>query len=346
MSYIPQLKNREYYENRYDRMVVTHCRMTERSLDSTLQKSLSEMKEGEDEKNIRAMDECIRTLMLYFEKWQLAIDRDTTIKEWMESDKERDDFFEDTQPKRHPFCIKCNGEMRIIEKTPSFSHNKKERHRILFMFECSRCELKRAFYDDGEEFRHEKQKCEKCQSTDLKSEIIDQEKQTIYRDTCNSCGYVKDDAFERTVEEEDLNYLSDREKYVLSEKEAGDYREAQVSLNQLHHLVTSPGWGKEWKSEGSSEEVATPQIRKLDFPDLKELITKALKKKKYKDITFSNPVVFRRWVNVELSIAGKGLEKKAFLEMIQGSLENTNWKLNEKSILVNLGILQCKLEGE
>jgi hypothetical protein len=55
-----------------------------------------------------------------------------------------------------------------------------------------------------------------------------------------SCVYVKEDAFERTIEEEDLNYLLDREKYVLSEKETGDYREAQVSLNQLHDLVTSP----------------------------------------------------------------------------------------------------------
>jgi hypothetical protein len=49
-------------------MVVMHCRMSEKSLDNSLQKKLSEMKEGEDEKNIRGMDECIRTLMLYFEK--------------------------------------------------------------------------------------------------------------------------------------------------------------------------------------------------------------------------------------------------------------------------------------
>ena len=68
MSYTPHLKDREYYENRYDRMVVMHCRMSEKSLDNSLQKKLSEMKEGEDEKSIRSMDECIRTLMLYFEK--------------------------------------------------------------------------------------------------------------------------------------------------------------------------------------------------------------------------------------------------------------------------------------
>ncbi len=35
---------------------------------------------------------------------------------------------------------------------------------------------------------------------------------------------------------------------------------------------------------------------------------------------------------------------QAFLEIIQWPLENTNWKVNEKSILVNLGILQCKLQ--
>lgn len=68
MTYTPHLKDREYYENRYDRMIVTQCRMTERSLDNSLQKKLSEMKEDESENSIRGMDKCARTLMLYFEK--------------------------------------------------------------------------------------------------------------------------------------------------------------------------------------------------------------------------------------------------------------------------------------
>jgi hypothetical protein len=85
---------------------------------------------------------------------------------------------------------------------------------------------------------------------------------------------------------------------------------------------------------------------KIHYKHLKEVITKVLKKKKYKDITSSNPIIFRRWVNVELSVVGKRPKKKAFLEMIQSSLENTNWKVDEKSILINLGILQCKLKME
>lgn len=68
MSYTPHLKDREYYENRYDRKIVTQCRMTEKSLDSSLQEKLSEMKEDENENSVRGMDECIRTFMLYFEK--------------------------------------------------------------------------------------------------------------------------------------------------------------------------------------------------------------------------------------------------------------------------------------
>lgn len=163
----------------------------------------------------------------------------------MERDRGMDDFYENTYPKRHPFCIKCNESMEVTDKIPFFSYDKKEKHRVLFMFECKKCSLRRAFYDDGEEFRHEKQKCEKCKSTDLKSEIIDKEKQTIYRDTCNSCNHVKEDVFERTAEEEDLNYLSDREKYVLSEKETEKYRESKINLNQLHELVTNPKWNNE-----------------------------------------------------------------------------------------------------
>ncbi len=346
MTYTPHLKDREYYENQYDSLIVTQCRITEKSFNSGLEKELSEMKEWESESVIRNNDACMRNLFLYFEKGELAIKRDERIREWIQRDKEMDDFYENTYPKREPLCIKCNGDMEIILKEPYFSYNKRERHRILFMFECKKCNLRRAFYNDWEEFRHEKQKCEKCKNTDIDSEIIHEEKEAIYRDICKSCWNIKEDRFERLIEKEDLNYVSDREKYVLTEKETDEYRESKRNLEDLSKLVNEI---KEKHPDQESEnpwKEMSPQKRILDVSDMKDLIIKALKKKKYKDISFSNPVVFRKWVNIELSVAGKWLDKKEFQELIQWSLENTNWKVIEKSILVNLGILQCKLEGE
>lgn len=45
MSYTPQLKDRGYYENRYDKIVVTQCRIFKRVLDNSLEKELSRIKE-------------------------------------------------------------------------------------------------------------------------------------------------------------------------------------------------------------------------------------------------------------------------------------------------------------
>lgn len=87
-------------------------------------------------------------MAMYFEKGELATKRDKTIQEWMESDREMDEFYEHTHPKRYPLCIKCDGEMKIREKISFFSYTKNEKHRMLFTFECKKCSLRRAFYDD------------------------------------------------------------------------------------------------------------------------------------------------------------------------------------------------------
>ncbi len=322
--------------------------MLEESCHESLQKRLSEMKEWEHEWFIRGSDELLRNLMLYAKKGELAIKRDETIQKWMQSDRERDEFYERTNPKRYPLCVQCNGDMDVILKDPSFAHDKKERHRILFMFECKKCTLRRAFYDNGEELSHEKEKCEKCWRTELKSEIIREEKETIYRDTCQSCHHVKEDRFKHYIPEEDLNFARDREKYVLSEKKIEEYKDAKWRLGELDKLFKDIDARKAREAQWweVKEEKVIIEKKVLDVSDMKDLVIKGLKKMKYKDISFSNPVVFKRWVNIELSVAGKWLDKKEFQELIQWSLENTNWKINEKSILINLGILQCKLEGE
>ena len=207
--------------------------------------------------------------------------------------------------------------------------------------------LSRWRWDNGEDYVIKPSICDKCWSEDIKHELIQEKKWDTFREICNKCGYIKDDFYKHypIKKEKDPNYEKDRQRFVLTSEKIYEFRRWIENMDKIHEMVEADK-RKQMAKEEWNEEIITPQIKKLDFPDLKELITKVLKKNKYKDITFSNPVVFRRWVNVELSIAGKGLEKKAFLEMIQWSLENTNWIVNEKSIIVNLGILQCKLEGE
>lgn len=80
----------------------------------------------------------------------------------------------------------------------------------------------------------------------MQLEILHEKNMTIYRDTCNSCGHVKEDSFESTKEEKDDNYVVDREKYVLSEKERDKYLDEKRNLDQLSQLV------KDWKNKQGS----------------------------------------------------------------------------------------------
>ena len=345
MTYTPQLKNWEYYENLYDRRVVTQCRMTEEACEKGIQKELADNKFWKSEEFIRFQHTKCRDIYLYHQKGDLALKREETIQKWMKEHRERDDFYYNAKVKA-PYCIHCNREMIEIMKQDYFSYSNTEKNRILFMFECKECDYRRWRWDNGEDYVIKPSVCDKCWSEDIKHELIQEEKWNTFREACNKCGYVKDDFYEHhpVKKERDLNYEKDRQRFVLSSEKIYEFRRWIENMDKIHEMVEADKRKQKAKEEWQ-EEVVTPQIKKLDFPDLKELIIRVLKKKKYNDITFSNPIVSKKWASVELTVAGKGLEKKEFLEIIQWPLENTNWKVNEKSILNNLGILQCRLDG-
>lgn len=338
MSYTPNLKDREYYENRYDGRIITQCRMIEECYEPAVEHALKENKEWKSEDEIRFEVTKAMNIHLYFLKGDLATKRETKIEEWMKEDRDKDNFYYNAKV-RVPYCIHCNTEMEEIMKQEFFTYLNKGKDRVLFMFQCKQCKYKRWRWDNGEEYKFNKPVCKKCWSEELKTEYIKWDERDIFRETCQNCHNVKDEVFENCIlkEEIDPNYEKDRQRFVLSEKETMDFRQWTHDLESLSEILK-----KDEKKKEEEELIAKRQI--LDTPDMKEIIVKTLKKKKYKDITFSNPIVSKRWVTIELTVAGKSLEKKTFLEMIQESLENTNWKVNEKSILVNLGILQCKLQ--
>lgn len=341
MSYTPQLKDREYYENLYDGRIVTQCRMIEECVDPAIQKALKENKEWKSEDEIRFEVTKAKDIHLYFLKGDLATKRNEKIEEWMKEHRDRDNFYNNARV-NIPYCIHCNREMSQIMKQDFFSYSKTERDRVLFMFECKDCKYRRWRWDNGEEYKVKRPSCEKCWSENLKTEYIKWEENDIFRETCQDCQNIKDETFKNyksEKEEIDPSYEKDREKYVLTEKETLKYEQWIHNLEKLSEMCKK-------NQEETEIQEAVVNIQKLDVSDMKELVIKELKKKKFKDITFSNPVVFRRWVTVELSVAGKRLDKKEFLELIKWLFTNTNWKINEKSILINLGILQCKLEGE
>ena len=104
MNYTPFLRDRAYYENRYDRLVIEGCRNIIK-LNESYDKQNSEPSHGLSEAGVKRWNEIIKTLALYATKWELGSKRVDTIQEWMDSDKKIDEFYYETTMPPHTVRI-------------------------------------------------------------------------------------------------------------------------------------------------------------------------------------------------------------------------------------------------
>lgn len=68
MEYSPRLKDRGYYENRYDELVVSQCRMVESVHESVLKQSLEKKGLSYGPEEVRRQCGVMSGLDLYFRK--------------------------------------------------------------------------------------------------------------------------------------------------------------------------------------------------------------------------------------------------------------------------------------
>ncbi|MDD5376616.1 MAG: hypothetical protein PHH16_00700 [Candidatus Gracilibacteria bacterium] len=314
--------------------------MTEDICSSSLKKALEENNGSRSINEIKHGFHVIKELELYFRKGDLAEKRDKRIAEWMEKDMELDSFYEKTNVNT-PYCIYCNNKMEIFLKDLDIGYGK-EKSRILFIFTCNPCKYKRGMWDNGEEYKIEKNVCEVCKSEDVKTSLERGEEYDIFRTTCNSCSHIKEEKWEHYKshsKESDPNYEKDRERFCIGVEGLYEFRQWCKNMETMK---------ERFSIETGKEEVAneTPEKKSFDTPDIKEMISKGLRKFKYNDISFGVPVIKKKHVFIELTLSGKKLDEKEFIKQIEGILGNTNWRLDEKSVQIQLGVLQCRIEGE
>ena len=92
--------------------------------------------------------------------------------------------------------------------------------------------------------------------------------------------------YKSRTKESDPNYEKDKERFVLTEKGLSDFRDSCRMMERFEELF--PDDAQNTKKEGGVNESKENKIEKklLDANDMKDLVTKGLKKFKYKDISF------------------------------------------------------------
>ena len=221
---------------------------------------------------------------------------------------------------------------------------------VLFMYDCPLEHLpRRAFYNNGEEFRWDKPTCPKCKSEVEEKETSTKNKVVTFI-KCTSCDYQDKQEFDFSKKEKepepDPNYENDRIRFCLSEKEGQKFISSQENIKQMAALVDKMKEREENKD--SYDKVA--KLKKLKIVELENLLTPILEKAGYIKLQFKDPdtskdvilpfVVYEQKSDREGRASTYEIEK-----LLRKSLKDTNWRLMTEGTTYRLGMLQGRLHG-
>lgn len=346
------LRERKYYEDRYDDGTVAKCRSGERIVDDTFK--VMEKKLTKKELTERLPGWYLQYSLYYF--WfvetaaaERAENRETTITKWMEEDEKKDDRLAKAHISGGTYCRTCGTDMRVISKDYMRRDNRKDDD-ILIMFECVECNKRMALWEDGTQWEGAKHECEKCggntvSKTTKKFDVI------TWTETCEKCKHVNTDTIDLTdtkSEPEPVDkYLElDLKRFVFDKDMMFKYEQ------KLNHLVRR---AKLYATEQDKVEHVDvydgiKQVKKLKIAQLKELLEPIFTKDGYSDFKLGDPQIGRE-VSLEFSCLDTKDDreeydsKKTLHKAIEKALEETNWRVMSAGLNYRLGFLSGSLRA-
>ncbi|MFA6897065.1 MAG: hypothetical protein WCQ96_02155 [Patescibacteria group bacterium] len=337
------LKDRTYYSELYDKLTIEKCQRWE---DKKYSKDITKLKgkEKETEKiKEKLFHDVTIPLALHFIKAERASKKSETIQEWMKRDKEKDEKIANAEEPQDVRCLGCSSSL-INYIFRDLLSNYKGKEEVVFMFECSRCGKRRAFWEDGTEWEH-KPKCAECRS-EVKTETKRKDNIITHIYSCPNCGHVgtdKLDLSKKVKEEIDPNFEANRKKYCISEKEGF---EIMFQAEQMGKLV------EKFKDKEENKEIydAVNKIKKLKVAELQNLLNPVIENNGYIKLEFEKPEL-QKDVTLSFSLQDNipGREKYDSVHnlqrLIRETLAPTNWRLMSDGITYRLGFLQGRLKG-
>lgn len=342
------LKDIIYYNDLYDYHTVEQCRNII-LINAQPVKNPPLLRGKKPSKGmVRAMSKMAPELRLMFEKGSRYIHKEKTIRDWMTRDEAKDKLYESAKPPAEVRCLKCRSVMNFLDKD-LYPVGFNEQDRVLFMFDCPNgCLPRRAFYNNGEEWKLNSNPCPKCGER-LSSEDETTETKFITHYKCATCGFAKTDELERMAskkEKPDPDFEADRERFCLSKEKGEEWRQELVRLEQMGKLVD--GWKEKDKNKDIYDKVA--KIKKLTVIELEKLLTPILEKENYIHLQLATPEI---GINVVVPFtvqdAKGGRESRTseydFKRLFKKVLEDTNWRLMTDGVSCRLGVLRGRLKG-
>jgi hypothetical protein len=232
----PHLKPHQYYIDLYDRHTVDICRSTETLFDED-ETPLPKVK-GMGKKEAEVAMAGVKKWYLRMRAGERYLNKDKTVREWMDADRQRDDLLENAQAPEGIRCLTCRNLAKPTFKQLWSRLDKPDR--VLFMYDCpNKCVPRRAFFSDGEEWRPKQHLCPKC-DLPLDQKEKDDGIKLVSTRTCKKCGYTETDELEwskKKEEEFDEKFAVDRDRFCLSDEEGRKFADMKYSLERLGTLM-------------------------------------------------------------------------------------------------------------
>ncbi|MEX2305000.1 MAG: hypothetical protein WD595_02295 [Waddliaceae bacterium] len=343
------MKNKQHYIDRYDELTVEKCRRLETIHQEGLKKDPPKAKGKKiSEEGAVQVHAYAHNLMMFFEKGEAYVNKEKTIQKWMERDKALDELLESTQPPKDIRCLTCRSLTKVTNKH-IHSEGLDGEDRVLFMFECPNgCLPHRAFFNDGEEWKSKPVLCTKCK-LDMDHDVQREGNTITTIDTCPNCKHVAKDSFTLSSREEkkvDKNYVKDRDRFCLSEKEGQEYIETRRQMESIKEFMDE----RKGKQKHQKDCEAIDKLKKLTIVDLENLLTPLCEKAGYIKLTFDAPdmgkdliVSFR--VNDSKSDRQDKASTHDLQKIIKKALVDSNWRLMSDGCSYRLGIVTGRLRA-
>lgn len=236
------LKPKQYYVDLYDRHTVDQCRRSEQAWNK------SDTKPPVGKKMTKRQTEAIKNFAeewtMHFKAGERYLNKEKTIREWMEDDERKDSLYESAQAPEDIRCLTCRN--RVVPTFKEMWYEIDKPDRVLFMYDCpNKCMPRRAFFSDGEEWRIKPHLCVRC-NTPLNQEAKDDGKKLVTTRTCPKCKYFETDKIVWSLKKEedvDENFASDRDRFCLSDEDGRKFQDEKWNLERMGKFM------EEWKEK-------------------------------------------------------------------------------------------------
>lgn len=348
------LKERQYYEDIYDRHTVEEARRGMVHYDKFHADFEKKLPKGD---KIDRPGNAILLNVFYMQTVGNDLldryeNREQHINEWMEKDEAKDDQITSARLTEEPYCQHCSKQgLRITDK--SLMHRGEhykydDPEEVLFMLTCPHCKKNSAFWEDGTAWKPKPKLCPKCQA-EVTNKTTKTAKSITFTYTCPSCKHSYKDKMDLGDKKEkpDPNYDKDRVHFCLNDKEFRERLfEIRRGFNEMAEL------GKEIKEKEDNKHIydAVKELKKPKIAELSAILAPALEKAGYTEFSLDKPEMGKN-VFVGFNCLDTKPERedydsrKTLQKLIRKTLEDTSWRLMSDGISYRLGYLNGRLRA-